>query len=142
MNPTGRIYTSQQICRGAQGTYIYVTMIISGSRVKIIPPFRASHKKKKHFQIIKRSRRPGITQKYCFQRSRSRNKSIFHDVYIRPKGTEFSFPWRIYTSSGSSDWIVVGAYYGRIIITPGLKGLISFTQNLLTLKDVLLNTFL
>ena len=75
-------------------------------------------------QIIKHSRRPGITQKYCFQRPRSRNKSVFHDVYIRPKGTELSFPWRIYTSRGSSDWIVVGAYYGRIIITPGLKGLI------------------
>ena len=47
LNPTGRIYTSQQICRGAHGTYIYVTMMISGSRVKIIPPFRASHEKKK-----------------------------------------------------------------------------------------------
>ena len=44
LNPTGRIYTSQQICRGAHGTY--VTMMISGSRVKIIPPFRASHEKK------------------------------------------------------------------------------------------------
>ena len=76
-------------------------------------------------QIIKHSRRPGITQKYCFQRPRSRNKSVFHDVYIRLKGTELSFPWRIYTSRGSSDWIVVGAYYGRIIITPGLKGLLK-----------------
>ena len=43
-------------------------------------------------QIIKHSRRSGITQKYCFQRPRSRNKSVFHDVYIRPKGTELSFP--------------------------------------------------
>ena len=54
-------------------------------------------------QIIKHSRRPGVTQKYCFQRPRSRNKSVFHDVYIRPKGTELSFPLRLYTSSGSSD---------------------------------------
>ena len=74
-------------------------------------------------QIIKHSRRPGITQKYCFQRQRSRKKSVFHDVYIPPKGTELSFPWHIYTSRGSSDWIVVRAYYGRIIITPGFKGL-------------------
>ena len=43
LNPAGRIYTSQQICRGTHGTY--VTMMISGSRVKIIPPFRASHEK-------------------------------------------------------------------------------------------------
>ena len=62
-------------------------------------------------------------QKYCFRRPRSRNKSVFHDIYICPKGTELSFLWRIYTSRGSSNWIVVGAYYGRIIITPGLKGL-------------------
>ena len=46
-NPMGRIYTSQQICCGAHRTYIYVTMMISGSRVKIILPFRASHEKKK-----------------------------------------------------------------------------------------------
>ena len=37
-NPTGRIYTSQQICYGAQGTYIYVTMMISGSRVNPVSP--------------------------------------------------------------------------------------------------------
>ena len=72
-------------------------------------------------QITKHSRRPEITQKYFHPKSR--NKLVFHDVYIRPKGTELSFPWRIYRSRGSSDWIVVGAYYGRIIITPGLKGL-------------------
>ena len=74
-------------------------------------------------QITKHSRRPQITQKYCFQCPRSRSKSVFHDIYVCLKGTELSFLWRIYTSRGSSDWIVVGAYYGRIIITPGLKGL-------------------
>ena len=49
LNPTGRIHTSQQICLGAHGMHIYVTMMISGSCVKIIPPFRASHEKKKTF---------------------------------------------------------------------------------------------
>ena len=50
LNTTGRIYTSQQICRGAHGTYIYVTMMISGSRVKTVPPFRAFHEKRNMFR--------------------------------------------------------------------------------------------
>ena len=66
-NPKGHIYTSMQICGGAHGTYIYiyiyVTMTFSGSR------------KKSDFQ------HPELT-----------NKSVFHDVYIRPKSTELSFP--------------------------------------------------
>ena len=37
-NPTGRIYTSQQICCGAHGRYIYVTMMISGYRVNPLSP--------------------------------------------------------------------------------------------------------
>ena len=32
LNPMGCIYTSQQICPGAQGTNIYVTMMTPGSR--------------------------------------------------------------------------------------------------------------
>ena len=50
-------------------------------------------------------------------------------------GTELNFLWRIYTSRGSSDWVVVGAYYGRIIITLGLKELRS-------LKNEILNNYI
>ena len=42
---------------------------------------------------------------------------------MSPGGTGLSFPWRVYALGGGSGWIVVGTYYGGLMIAPGLKGL-------------------
>ena len=57
------------------------------------------------------------------------NKSVFHDKYIRPKDTELGFSWCIYMSCGNSGYHSVGAYYGPLVTTLGLKGLTILVTN-------------
>ena len=84
------------LCFGLQGWVVFLVflcffqcnvLVKTCDRINVRIGIRTLELK---IQIIKHSRRPGIMPKYCFQRPRSRNKSVFHDVYIRPKGTELS----------------------------------------------------
>ena len=57
------------------------------------------------------------------------NKSVFHNVYIRPKVSEIRFPRGKKTSCGSSGCHHVGACYCPLVNTLELKGLMNFVMH-------------